>query len=217
MKYKILTKYTEGMLETYSLVPYDNQDAEPKLYKKNSGRQVMVGREFQDQYNPDIFTYSNETADSIDMEVKTLIYDFSSNGYYHIEFIDKEGKTVRDAVHRIVCFAWNPNYDFVKHEVHHKDRNKLNNRADNLVPIRPLLNSAIEFKSGNPDARKYLIAAMSSEKKMSDYNDLLESCKEVVQFESNYIFNELVQNPSKELLAAMKYVLEKNGYKVEKD
>jgi hypothetical protein len=217
MKYKILKKYIEDSLETYELIPFEsNSSNKSKLYRKNLGRQVMVGKEFTDQENPDIFTFSNETSDSIDMEVKEIVYDFFTSGYYNLEYIDKDGKVARDAVHRVVCFAWNPDYDPFKHEVHHIDRNKLNNRADNLMAVPPLFNAAVEFKAGNPEARKYMSAAIISDKKTPSYSDFLDTCRIALEQERYFVFNELMLNPSKDILLAMKYILEKNGFSVTK-
>lgn len=54
-------------------------------------------------------------------------------GYYHVGLTNKEGKYTSKNVHRLVAkaFVKNPDPENFK-EVNHIDKNKLNNRADNL-------------------------------------------------------------------------------------
>jgi len=217
MTYKILKKYRgpRGFETIYELEPLNNvNNIAPALYVKNEHRQCMVGKNFVDQANPDMFTFSNETATTIDMQVLTVFINLS--GYYQMDYIDKLGKTQQDFVHRVVCYSWDPSYDLVKHEVHHRDRNKLNNRADNLIPVPPLFNSAMEFKAKNPEARSYMGRAISDERKMESYSDLIKVSKMLLEEENHYVFNELSML-SKEETRAMIYVLEKLGYKIIED
>jgi predicted HTH domain antitoxin len=201
-------------MEEYKLVPANDLSAKPLTYRKNLFRQCLIGKYFVDDNNPDMFTFSNETDTDIDLEVLHVFEDFSSNGYYQLEYTDKSGKTQKDFVHRVVCFTWNEKYDSFKDEVHHKDRNKKNNRADNLIPVPPFFNSAAELKANNPKAKEYLSSVINSE--AFNYESLVISSRMVLEEESYFTFNELSEL-DKKTFNAMKYLLEKNGYKVEKD
>jgi hypothetical protein len=212
MKYKILKKYRdERGMEAYELIPFESKETHGKIYKKNAFRQCMVGREFVDENNPDMFTYSNETDESIDLEVLRVFLDFSSNGYYQLEYTDKAGRKNKDFVHRVICYSFNSKYDTEKNEVHHVDKNKLNNRAENLMPTTPLFNSAAEFKTKNPKAREYMCKAINDEFRMTDYSDLVTASIEIVRDAEYYVFNEISKLNENEI-KAMVYLLGKHGY-----
>jgi len=199
-------------MEEYLLVPDNDPNAIPLKYRKNIKRQCFVGKYFVDDVNPDMFTFSNETDETIDLEVLRVFEDLS--GYYQLEYLDGNGRSQKDYVHRVICFAWNNKYDSNKHEVHHKNRNKKDNRADNLVPVTAFFNSAIELKANNPKAGEYLSTAVTSD--IFNYDELVTSSKMILEEESYFIFNE-ISELDKKTLKAMKYLLEKNGYKIEKD
>jgi hypothetical protein len=214
-KYKIIGKYQNKRdMTVYRLVEEGSENTKPKEYVKNIKRQCMVGKEYIDEHNTDVFTFDNETVDTI--ELAPLNVYVSLAGYCEFDYIDDNGKNSAEQLHRTIAYSWFPNYDLTKHEVHHIDGSKLNNRLDNLLACTPFFNSYLEFKRGNSNAKKYLVKAIENDFKMRSYLDMVAAAKEIVESEKIYTFNEVTDN-SKETINAMKYVLEKNGYTVTKN
>jgi hypothetical protein len=217
MKCKILKKYRdERGNEAYEI--QCPGWSESKEYKKNIGRQCLVGKEFIDEKDPDMYRYSDEgTNDSIELEPVELILDNESNGYYQIDHKNKKGDDDRDWIHRIICYSWRLEYNLDKDEVDHVDRNKLNNHLSNLKPVPAFANSAKEFKHNNPSAREHMSKSIMNTFKLANYSDLIRAMKFLLEQEEYLVINELSKDIDQNGLKRLIYILEKQGYTVKKD
>lgn len=73
------------------------------------------------------------------------------NTYFFISIINKEGKSKKEMIHRLVAKAFIPNPNNFP-IVHHKDENKLNNDVSNLEWVTHSQNSLYSVHPGRTKA-----------------------------------------------------------------
>ena len=106
----------------------------------------------------------NIRGDVIDIETKTTLKQ-TKYGHYKVvsvyNYVTEKHEPV--GVHRLVALAWVPNNDYItKNLVDHKDRNKLNNHANNLEWVSASTN--IARASNDSIEAKYLVKHIQSGK-----------------------------------------------------
>lgn len=213
---KILKKYLdERNIETYELSCPDFD--KPKLYKKNPGRQCLVGREFISADDPDIYTFEEGYGDTITLTPIPLILDLDSNGYYQMNHKNYKGEDDKDWIHRVIAYSWLPNFNLEKDQIDHIDRNKLNNHLSNLRAISPFSNALKEFKNGNPKGREYLIESLQTKLrtksgdvyKISSYTDLENGMIESLEGSGYLVINELPRDYTENQIAMLRYIVDR--------
>lgn len=149
---------------TYKILLEGETEARELVY--NTGRELLVGKNFVDEKDPDIFVINKKNSmTQWDIDFANVYVD--EGNYYRVDckneyakYDDKGNKTVVnnsfDWVHRVILFSFDGKYDSSREDVEHMDRNKSNNKLENLRAVPKLYNVMKEFKYNNYNASKYL-------------------------------------------------------------
>ena len=78
-------------------------------------------------------------------EAKLLKPTLTANGYYRLEIV-QEGQRAAKLIHRLVAAAFLLPPASIDMQLHHKDFNKLNNNADNLIWLTPKQHSKVHLE-----------------------------------------------------------------------
>jgi hypothetical protein len=186
-------------------------EKQSRIYHKNVGRNIFIGRNSTDRNNIDAYYYSNETGTTIDLDKVTY---FLSKGYINVDLRNCADKN--EYLHRMVAYSWVPGYNSKKDDVDHISGDKEDNRPENLEPAPPFANSCKEFKRNNPKAREYMTKAINDERRMADYSDLISSARFMLKKEDCLVVNKFSKNLTEEDISSLIYILEKLGYDVKK-
>lgn len=89
------------------------------------------------------------------LRTQSFIKPHLHKGYLRVSLYDRLGRRKNYDVHRLVAMAWVPNPAGLP-VVHHKDGNKLNNRADNLEWATVRENTLLAVRRGRMGGRRKL-------------------------------------------------------------
>jgi hypothetical protein len=202
-----------------------NYDAINKIYvvetpegktidlQKNTGRNLMIGKNSASFDLTEAFYYSNETGTSIDLEPAAKKVDVG--GYVVVELVNC-GKDKEEWMHRMVAYSWIPGYDSKKDHVDHVNGDKQDNRLENLETVPSFYNAAKEFRNKNSRAKEYMMEAIRDPFRMADYDDLVSAMKYTLRKEDYIVTNELSKDLTEEDIKRLVYLMDRLGYDVKK-
>jgi hypothetical protein len=164
---------------------YEIQFPEGKrLYKKNVGRNCMVGeKSYGDAESLDIYYFNEVSQTMIDLELAT-----SSINYEKYVVVNVKGAKDRftEYAHRIVCWSWNgpfPN----DYEVDHINGNKSDNSPSNLEAVPPIVNAFRALKNygyGDEAWKKYSDILIGHLSKAKNPRELIKMMEDVIKYEN---------------------------------
>jgi hypothetical protein len=133
----------------------------------NTGRDLLVGKNFIDEKDPDIFILNKRLpGDKLDIDIANVYVD--DGGYYRVDCKNNQYDSYNnklniststdkgyDWIHRVILYSFDNKYDSSKDDVEHIDRDKSNNKLENLRAVPKLYNVMKEYKHDNYKASEY--------------------------------------------------------------
>lgn len=184
-KYKILNKDPIGMFYTV-----EGPDGRTMELQKNIRRNILIGKNSRDFSSSEAFYYYNEKDFTIELERAKMWVDIGN--YVKVQFVAtlREGdKVMEDWLHRMVAYSWIPGYDSKRDDVDHINRNKQDNRVENLRAVNPIENSFKELKAKNPRGAEYMREAMGDGFRNQTAEDYERAFRQTLESNNHIVFN----------------------------
>ncbi len=173
-------KYTKLDEMTYKIQFPDGE----RLYKKNVGRNCMVGeKSYGEGQTVDIYYFDELSQTTIDLELANSTKTI--DGYILVTLKNFKERSA-ELAHRMVCWSWNgafPN----DYEVDHINGNKSDNSPTNLQAVPPAVNAFRALKNygyGDEAWKKYNDILISHFSKVKNPGEYLRMFQDIIRYEN---------------------------------